>query len=128
MKPYQTKPFAGFAGKGLRLRILLGVFGFIFALSLAAGSAWSAWSPDGGAAPAKITAGSGSVKQISSEAASCPPLLKAVHHSPRKRSIEETRRSVGAAAARGFVFGVRYALTPRENTSLPRIRKPQICS
>ena len=42
----------------------------------------------------------------------CLPLLKSIHHTSPKSSMDRNQRSAGKAAALGLVLGVRFALSP----------------
>lgn len=133
---------ASFARKILLGRLVLGFSGFIIAVSIAAGTAWSLddqspinqkfdqkaayvlkISPQaGGADP-----GPSALSRNSSIGGGCSSHSYAVRYAP-KRPMDDGRRSASAAAVLGLVFGVRYALTPPENTSLARSRGTQVCS
>ncbi|MCD8497545.1 MAG: hypothetical protein LRZ85_05365 [Alphaproteobacteria bacterium] len=128
-----------FAARPCMVKLVLGFSGFILAISLAAGSAWSlepehTHASDMTAVTLANTlqpeagddAASASLNKNSS--AGCAYTLEAVRHTPLKRSVDDTRRSAGAAAALGFAFGMRYALTPPGNASLSKDRGSQACS
>lgn len=138
MKPDRYKR-ASFARKTPLGRWVLGFSGFILAVSLAAGTAWSLddqtkidqkaayvvkIGPQAGGAdiaPRKLS-------RNSSMDGGCSPLLETVRYSPPKQSMGENRRSAGAAAVLGLAFGMRYALTPPQDVSLTRSRRTQACS
>ena len=46
----------------------------------------------------------------------CLPLLKATQSDPRDIVTQDVRPDAGQAAALGLIFGVRYALGPKETT------------
>ncbi|HBR68939.1 MAG TPA: hypothetical protein DEA55_06145 [Rhodospirillaceae bacterium] len=50
----------------------------------------------------------------SAMADSCLPLLKSIHETTSVSAMDRNQRSAGKAAALGVVFGVRFALGPKE--------------
>ncbi len=50
----------------------------------------------------------------STMADSCLPLLKSIHQTNSVSAMDRNQRSAGKAAALGVVFGVRFALGPKE--------------
>lgn len=56
----------------------------------------------------------------SSQEESCAHLLKAIRYASSYSDTDRVRRSAGAAAAVGLVFGIRFALGPKTVTSSKR--------
>lgn len=61
----------------------------------------------------------------SAMADSCLPLLKSIHQTNSVSAMDRNQRSAGKAAALGVVFGVRFALGPKE-IAKSRYGKPRL--
>jgi len=90
-------------------------FTIIAVLAISAGSALAFEAAD----PATVMEKPGDLPLVSeklppSMADSCLPLLKSVRHTSPVSAMDRTQRSAGKAAALGVVFGVRFALGPKE--------------
>lgn len=138
-------------------KMVVGFTGFILALSLAAGSAWSLDEADGQAEPVSQVSlidwdkDPASVRTLVPEAGkegpaplkykrnssldgvkagtSCPSLLKTVRHTPLNPSVDDgSRPNAEAAAVLGYALGLRYALTPPASAALSKARSNGACT
>jgi hypothetical protein len=104
-------------------KILPGVFAVGFMVMMILVITAPAWSFEKSALPAATGSG-----LIQADDDACLPLLKAVHSAfPNAQSGDNAiRRDAGNVAALGLLFGVRYALGPREQTRTVRPAGPEV--
>lgn len=90
-------------------------------LFVSAGSAWSLDRLDS-ATGFDVSGDAPGTSQLPSPSMddSCLPLLKSVHHTSPQSAMDRTQRTAGTAAALGVVFGVRFALGPKETAKSGR--------
>lgn len=88
----------------------------VLVLMISAGSAWSLDRVD---TASSYEASDASQSPSPAMADSCLPLLN-IRHTPPVSAMDRTQRSAGTAAALGVVFGVRFALGPKETAKTGR--------
>ncbi len=110
---YSTDENGHLSLRRMRALTVFSIFILFVCLVVFNGPAWSLERESG------FVAGTGSEKSLTSSKPAitedaCLPLLKTVSHSPALSAMDRDRRSAGNAAVLGLVFGVRFALGPKE--------------